>query len=146
MQTHPEGGFYREIYRSPEIIETQQGKRNLSTAIYFLLTSENISRFHRIQSDEIWFWHEGSPLSVHTLSEEGHQIMSLGPANEESCQPQRLVQAKTIFGSSVDSLGSYALVSCVVSPGFDFEDFELFSTESLLALYPEEKEIIHRLT
>ncbi|WP_144606709.1 cupin domain-containing protein [Algoriphagus algorifonticola] len=146
MQAHPEGGFYREIYRSPETIETDNGKRNLSTAIYFLLTSENISRFHRIQSDELWFWHEGSPLSVHTLSEEGHQIMSLGPANEESCQPQRLVQAKTIFGSSVDSPDSYALVSCVVSPGFDFEDFELFSTGSLLALYPEEKYIIHRLT
>ncbi len=64
---HPEGGFYKEIFRSPEGFETEHGERNLCTSIFFLLTSENVSRFHRIKSDELWFFYEGSPLTVHTL-------------------------------------------------------------------------------
>lgn len=53
---HPEGGFYKETFRSVEGIETEQGERNLCTSIFFLLTSKNVSRFHRIKSDELWFF------------------------------------------------------------------------------------------
>ncbi|MDE0559183.1 cupin domain-containing protein [Algoriphagus sp. NF] len=146
LQPHPEGGFFTETYRSTEILETASGKRNLATVIYFLLTSENHSNFHRIKSDEHWFWHEGSTLSVHILGEKGHQILALGPVGESGCSPQQLVPANTIFGSTVDHPNSYALVSCVVAPGFDFKDFELMDMELLLNQYPDAEEIIRKLT
>ncbi|MDI1321677.1 MAG: cupin domain-containing protein [Algoriphagus sp.] len=144
---HPEGGFYKETFRSVESIETVQGERNLFTSILFLLTSENVSRFHRIKSDELWFFHEGSPLTVHTLGETGYGSLSLGLSSSGSgCLPQQLVKANTIFGSTVDQPESYSLVSCVVAPGFDFRDFELFETKDLLPLFPKAEAIIRRLT
>lgn len=147
LSPHPEGGFYAETYRSDDRIGTDSGKRNLSTAIYFLLTSENVSKFHRIKSDELWFFHEGSNLTVHTLSELGHKQFSLGnPSTKGKAYPQQLVPANTIFGSSVDEPDSYALVSCVVAPGFDFADFELFEAEDLLPLFPGAGNIIRKLT
>ncbi|WP_425636455.1 cupin domain-containing protein [Algoriphagus yeomjeoni] len=147
LSPHPEGGFYSETYRSDVNIGTNSGKRNLTTAIYFLLTSENVSKFHRIKSDELWFFHEGSTLTVHKLTEKGHKQLSLGiPASANNTAPQHLVEANTIFGSSVDEPNSYALVSCVVSPGFDFADFELFEAKDLLEKYPEASSIIKKLT
>jgi uncharacterized protein len=146
MKAHPEGGFYAETYRSESAIDTENGKRQLITSIYFLLRSEDVSHFHRIQSDELWFWHEGSSLSVHLLGSNGHKILKLGPVTELGSFPQHLVKANTIFGSSVDEPESYALVSCVVAPGFDFRDFELFKADDLLPLFPEAEGIIHRLT
>lgn len=142
---HPEGGFYKETYRSEEFIETPFGQRNLATSIYFLLTSENVSRFHRIKSDEHWYFHEGSPLTVHTLSADGYRTLSLGPVSEGH-SPYQVVPAGVIFGSTVDAENGYSLVSCAVSPGFDFEDFELLLEEDLLPQYPDQKEIIRRLT
>ena len=146
MKAHPEGGFYAETYRSEKSLETSTGDRSLITSIFFLLTSEHVSHFHRIKSDELWFWHEGSSLSVHLLGEKGHEILKLGPPDLAGTLPQHLVQANTIFGSSVDEPDSYALVSCVVAPGFDFRDFELFQAEDLLPHFPEAEEIIRKLT
>lgn len=146
MKDHPEGGFYSETYRAATEIETENGKRQLLTSIYFLLRSEDVSHFHRIKSDELWFWHEGSPLSVHLLGENGHEILKLGPVTDQNSRAQHLVASQTIFGSTVDQPESYALVSCVVAPGFDFRDFELFKTEDLLPLFPKAEEIIRKLT
>ncbi len=140
---HPEGGYYKETYRSEQTV----GNRSLMTAIYFLITSRNISRFHRIKSDEMWYFHAGSPLSVHTLTkEDGHQVYKVGLDVSKGETPQLLVPANTIFGSSLDSDDAYALVSCTVAPGFDFADFELFTTEELLCLYPEHEEIIRKMS
>lgn len=146
MKSHPEGGFYAETYRSGQVLDTSFGERNLATSIFFLLRSEDVSHFHRIKSDELWFWHEGSTLSVHLLGEKGHEILKLGPVDHSGTSPQHLVKADTIFGSSVDKPDSYTLVSCVVAPGFDFRDFELFKAHDLLPLYPESEEIIRKLT
>ncbi len=143
---HPEGGFYKETYRSIDLVKTPNGERNLCTVIYFLLTSENVSKFHRIQSDEHWFWHEGSPLTIHVLDENGHQKLSLGPINGTGSFPQQLVLAEKIFGSTVDEKDRFALVSCVVAPGFDFSDFELFTENQLVELFPYALEIIKKLT
>ncbi len=141
---HPEGGFYKETYRSAMTIPGME--RQLMTTIYFLLTSENVSRFHRIKSDELWFYHGGSPLIVHTLTAEGHQEHLVGNDFEKGYFPQFLVQKDTIFGSTVLEGNSYSLVSCVVAPGFDFADFELFKTEELISQFPDEELIIRRLT
>jgi predicted cupin superfamily sugar epimerase len=141
---HPEGGFYREMYRSESMLA--EPPRNLMTSIYFLLTSANVSKFHRIKSDELWFYHAGSPLIVHTLDDQGHKEMLVGPRFSEGQKPQILVPKDTIFGSSVFEENGYSLVSCVVAPGFDFEDFELFTKDYLLGKYPTEEAIISRLT
>ncbi len=143
---HPEGGFYNEFYRANLGVSTDSGERSIMTSIYFLLTSENISKFHQIKSDEMWFYHEGSPLTVHVIDSKGqYEKIKVGPVGEKN-KPQQLVPAGVIFGSTVDENNSYSLVSCVVAPGFDFEDFRLFSKEELLVKYPEHKEIIKILT
>lgn len=144
LQPHPEGGYFSEIYRSSETLETARGSRNLMTSIYFLLTSKDISRFHVIESDELWFHHEGSDLSVHVLDESGHHILPLGKKGSHA-RPQQLVPAGKIFGSTVDEPNAYALVSCVVAPGFDFRDFRLLSKAELIEKYPNFPEIIARL-
>jgi predicted cupin superfamily sugar epimerase len=141
---HPEGGFYKETYRSETTI--QGSERQLMTSIYFLLTGENYSRFHRITSDETWYFHEGNTLLVHTIESEKHTAHHLGLANEAGEQPFLVVKGGTIFGSEVKDREGYALVSCAVAPGFDFADFELFTTQDLLPLYPQHKEIILKMT
>ncbi|SNS31241.1 hypothetical protein SAMN06295967_10735 [Belliella buryatensis] len=146
LNPHPEGGFYKEIYRSDLGVNTASGERSIMTSIYFLLTSENISKFHQIKSDEMWFYHEGSPLTVHMIDESGrYEKIKVGPVGEEN-KPQQMVPAGVIFGSTVDETDSYALVSCVVAPGFDFQDFKLFEREELLKRFPEHAEIIEQLT
>lgn len=141
---HPEGGFYKETYRSETTI--QGSERQLMTSIYFLLTGENYSRFHRITSDETWYFHEGNTLLVHTIEGETHTAHHLGLANEAGEQPFLLVKGGTIFGSEVLGRVGYALVSCAVAPGFDFADFELFTAKDLLPIYPQHKEIILKMT
>lgn len=145
LQAHPEGGFYSETYRSDQLTASQD--RNLVTCIYFLLTSENVSNFHRIKSDEMWFFHEGSSLTVHTLDpQNGHLQHTVGNAIQQGQTPQLVVPKNTIFGSSVTDENSYSFVSCVVAPGFDFNDFELFTRDVLLEEYPESESIIRQLT
>lgn len=145
MLPHPEGGYYSEVYRSA--LEIPGKERQLMTSIYFLLTSDNVSNFHRIKSDELWFHHAGSPITVHVLNEKkGHIEINVGSDILNGDHPQALVKAGEIFGSSVDINDSYALVSCVVAPGFDFQDFELFKRAELIARFPEHQEIITRLT
>jgi predicted cupin superfamily sugar epimerase len=144
MKPHPEGGFYKETYRSTELC--LDGTRSLKTVIYFLLRSEDVSHFHRIKSDEIWYYHAGSPLIVHSIDERGKlRQQKLGVNLEEDEVPQYLVPKNTIFGSSVLDENSYSLVSCSVAPGFDFNDFELFKQHDLIKKYPEHVDIITKL-
>ena len=144
LKPHPEGGYYKETYRSVDTC--LDGSRNLQTAIYFLLTSDNVSHFHRIKSDEIWYFHAGSPLIVHTLTDKGHTQHLVGNDLLAGQTPQLLVPKDIIFGSSVLEKDSYSLVSCSVAPGFDFADFELFTKEDLMEKYGEYEEIIDLLT
>lgn len=141
---HPEGGYYSETYRSE--IELPSKDRQIATTIYFLLRSGEVSKFHRIKSDELWFFHQGSPLIVHTLDCSGHKEFILGNNIKNGEAPQYLVKGNTIFGSSVLNDNSFSLVSCVCAPGFDFRDFELFSSEDLIAQFPLHQEIIKQLT
>ena len=122
---HPEGGFYRETYRSEEV-----------------LNGINRSHFHRIKSDEHWFFHAGSPLLVHTLDKNGHHKHLVGLELNKGETPHFIVPKNTIFGSQVLEKNSYSLVSCLVSPGFDFADFELIKRADLLKEFPQHREII----
>jgi predicted cupin superfamily sugar epimerase len=141
---HPEGGFYKETYRSEQTLDGAE--RQLLTSIYFLLSADNVSKFHRIKSDELWYFHTGSPLVVHTLSAHGHEQHHLGLDATKGQQPFLWIPKDTIFGSSIDQENGFALVSCAVAPGFDFRDFELFDRATLLAAYPQHSEIVERLT
>jgi predicted cupin superfamily sugar epimerase len=147
LQPHPEGGFFKETYRSSEKIsslpERFEGTRNFSTAIYFLLRSEDRSVFHRIKSDELWHFYQGSTLSIYVLTDEGMTIHKLGSNPEQGESLQVVIPANCWFGAKVESLNEFALCGCTVAPGFDFQDFEMADRNELLKKYPGyEKEII----
>ncbi|MBC7391663.1 MAG: cupin domain-containing protein [Opitutaceae bacterium] len=152
LSPHPEGGFYRETYRSLDLlpentIDRFPSDRNIATAIYFLLPSGKFSAFHRIFSDELWFFHAGTTLLIHSLDRiNGLQTHRLGLDLDKGEQPQITIPARYWFGAQVENSNSYALVSCTVAPGFDFLDFEMGKREKLSEEYPENKELIKKLT
>lgn len=146
LDKHPEGGYYKNSFTSAEAIDAFGTKRSLFTNIYFLLESKDISHFHRLKSDEVWYYHAGSPLLVHIIDEQGnYNEMKVGLDIENGEMPQVIVPKNSIFGSSVIEKDTFSLVGCMVSPGFDFEDFELFTQDELLTNYPQHEEIIKRL-
>jgi predicted cupin superfamily sugar epimerase len=121
---HPEGGFYREYYRSSITVPTAGGPRSAATSIWFCLPVGVVSHLHRLANDEIWYWHEGGPVIVHIIHPDGrYEQVELGAHTH-----------------------TYAAVSAMVAPGFDFEDFELAERDKLTALYPDHEETIRRLT
>ena len=147
LQEHPEGGFYKETYRSNQTIETDKNVfRNISTAIYFLLENENISLFHRIKSDELWFFHQGEALEIVFIKEGVLNTIILGNNLENGKMVQATIPANTWFASRVKNLNGYSLVSCTVAPGFDFADFELAKREDLINEFPNLKETIEKFT
>ncbi|TWO31680.1 cupin domain-containing protein [Seonamhaeicola sediminis] len=153
MQPHPEGGFFKETYRSKGLIREKDlndyinGKRNYCTGIYFLLTSDSFSAFHRINQDEMWHFYKGTPLKLHIISEKGnYSNVIVGNNLEKGEVPQFTVNARDWFASEVVDNGDYALVGCTVSPGFDFRDFELANRETLISKFPQHSEIITKLT
>ncbi len=153
LKPHPEGGFYKETYRSLQKIPQKvlgaafTGDRNCCTGIYFLLTSQNFSAFHRIKQDEIWHYYSGSSLYVHVISTDGvYNRYSVGMNLEEEELPQLVVPAGSWFASSVKNGNDYSLVGCTVSPGFDFDDFELADRKELINEFPDHKEVIAQFT
>lgn len=152
LQAHPEGGFYKETYRSSENIPAPGlpdrfgGSRSFSTAIYFLLRSEDRSLFHRIKSDELWHYHAGSSLSITVLDDRGLTLHKLGPELEKGESLQIVIPAGSWFGAKVDQENSYTLSGCTVAPGFDFQDFELADRATLLKTFPTHPDIIEQLT
>lgn len=147
LQEHPEGGFYKETYRSNQTIETDKNVyRNISTAIYFLLENENKSLFHRIKSDELWFFHQGEALEIVFIKEGVLNTIILGNNLENGEVVQATIPANTWFASSVKHLKGFSFVSCTVAPGFDFADFELANREDLINEFPNLKETIKKFT
>ncbi|MCR8969786.1 cupin domain-containing protein [Facklamia sp. 7083-14-GEN3] len=145
MEAHPEGGYFREVEKSESKIKVDGKERALYTSIYFLLEKGNPSHFHRLTADEIWYYHHGQPLTVHMISPEGNYTqVTLGLDLANGHVLQYRVPKGTIFGSTVEE--GFSLVSCMVSPGFEFDDFELFTYNELVEQYPEHEEIIKILT
>ena len=153
LEPHPEGGYFKETYRSiGEIDEENLGKefsssRNFSTCIYFLLTSDSFSAFHRIKQDEIWHFYDGSPIKLHTISEVGeHREYVIGKDILNGEQPQLVVNAGDWFAAEVILEDDFSLVGCTVAPGFSFEDFELPSRKDLVSTFPQHKSLITKFT
>ncbi|MDR0893914.1 MAG: cupin domain-containing protein [Prevotellaceae bacterium] len=126
MRPHPEGGYYKETYRSAETLTTDDGRtRNLSTAIYYLMCDNNISHLHRIKSDEVWLFHQGEPVELIIIEQNNLRIELLGNNLTTGERPQAVAPAGSWFGARIKNRKGHALVSCTVAPGFVFEDFEL---------------------
>jgi len=150
---HPEGGFYKRTYAADQVISKDclgdefDGERLISTAIFYLLTPGTFSAFHRIKSDELWHFYEGTSLHIHVIHPTGnYEILKLGDnlLNGESFQ--HLVKAGSWFASVPSKPDGYSFVGCTVSPGFDFNDFELADRELLSNDYPQHEMLIKRFT
>ena len=120
LRAHPEGGYYRETYRDIHTVDFENlGKRNLSTCIYYLLTSNTFSAFHRIKQDEIWHFYLGNPIHLHLIDTNGeYKEFLVGSNILEKQTPQFIVPAGYWFAAHVKS--DFALVGCSVSPGLIF--------------------------
>jgi predicted cupin superfamily sugar epimerase len=144
LARHPEGGYYRETYRSAERVTTPRGaERAALTTILFLLTGEDFSAFHRLTSDETWHFYRGDPLTIEIIDAAGRHerrvLSAEGPW-------QTAVPAGAHFGSYVANPPGYALVGCDVAPGFEFSDFFLATRGILTAAYPQHAGLIAKLT
>lgn len=152
LQAHPEGGYYKQTYRSEVLIDSValpdsfSGQRPISTAIYFLLPAGNFAAFHRIKSDELWHFYSGVSLHIHVIHQDGfYEMLKLGSDIEEGQSHQHKVPAGVWFASEPSCGEGFSFVGCTVSPGFDFQDFELGNAELLGNEYPDSLELINRL-
>jgi uncharacterized protein len=152
LAAHPEGGYFRETYRSDLFLDEKSipgytNGRSLKTAIYFLLKSDQKSAFHRLSSDEFWYFHQGSPLEVYIIHPNGElEEVILGNDFSLDQTPQLLLPAGTWFAARCVEEQSFTLISCSVAPGFDFADFELADRQGLSKEFPKHAMIITELT
>jgi predicted cupin superfamily sugar epimerase len=145
LAPHPEGGFYRETFRSPLLVSVPARERPASTAIYFLLAAGTFSALHRVLSDEVWHHYDGDPVELHTIDAAGvHDVALLGRRLALGERPQRVVPAG-VWQAALP-IGRFAFCGCTVAPGFDFEDFEMPTRAHLTGLYPHLGPLITRLT
>ena len=128
---HPEGGFYREMYRSPTLVSADgAGHKSAYTSIYYLLAGEDFSSWHRIKSDETWYFHSGCDVIIHFF-DENKELQTIQLGLNSKCL-QATIPANTWFAAKPIHQDSYCLVSCAVAPGFEFADFEIGQRDSLL--------------
>ena len=153
LAPHPEGGYFRETYRSSGRIDASHlpprfgGARCFSTAIYFLLEGTQRSLLHRIKSDEVWHFYDGASHTLFLILPGGDpREVVMGRDAGRGEVPQAMVPAGSWYGAVVNDPESYALVGGTVAPGFDFDDFELAERTGLVALYPQHRALIERLT
>ncbi|HTD93440.1 MAG TPA: cupin domain-containing protein [Chitinophagaceae bacterium] len=151
LEYHIEGGSFAETYRSSltlgDLAGGFNGPRNACTHIYFLLQRDQFSAFHRIRSDELWHFYSGDPLIVYEIDPDGHlteHLLGNDPRKGHSlfC----VIHAGSWFASRVLNDGDYSLVGCTVSPGFDFEDFELAKADELATTYKEHEGLIREMS
>lgn len=153
LKPHPEGGYYSQAFVSGRKVCSKLENssdivyRSALTSIYFLLVGEQVSKFHRLKSDEIWYFFRGSSVSIHVIDRTGnYQIKKLGSDFRNNDLPQQVVEAGNWFGATLNDKAGYAFVGCAVAPGFEFEDFELAERKTLLKSFPEHKNIVKKLT
>ena len=153
LQKHPEGGWFKEVYRSEEFTERihlparYSGARHHSTSIYFLLAGAEYSGFHRIKSDELWHFYAGTGLTVYMINDAGnYSEIKLGSNHAAGEVFQCAIPRGVWFGATVNQPDSFSLAGCTVAPGFHFDDFELAERGDMLYKFPQHRELIVRLT
>jgi uncharacterized protein len=146
LQPHPEGGYYKEVFRSDiEVVRSSSPKTNKAcTSIYYLLEAKDFSAFHRIASDEIWYFHKGEPLHIHVIDDDGvHVVNELSDAPSGSLSIA--IEPGLWFAAEIPLKTGFALASCAVAPGFEFSEFELADKQVLTSLYPQHALVIDKL-
>lgn len=153
LKPHPEGGFFHETYRSCEKIAARalptryRSERNVSTAIYYLLTPDSFSSLHRLRSDEIFHFYVGNPVTMLQLHGDGRgETITLGQDITAGQQLQVIVPRDIWQGMFLNDGGEFALLGTTVAPGFDFADFEIGDRSDLIRQYPTSAAMIERLT
>jgi hypothetical protein len=151
LKKHPEGGYFKEVYRSGEIIlpehlpKRYMKSRNFSTSIYFLLEGKQFSLFHILKSDELWHFYDGSSVLLYIINQKGKlSVNKLG--RDEDCELQLTIEKQNWFAAEVEDKKSFSLFGCTVSPGFEFEDFEMGRRDELIKNFPLHSDLIIRLT
>ncbi len=153
LTPHPEGGFFKETYRSKgfiseaELGKPYEGRRNFATSIYFLLHSGTFSAFHKIHQDEQWHFYMGAPIKLHIIAPNGdYWYENIGNNLSQGEVPQYTVLGGHWFAAEVPTKDGFALAGCTVAPGFDFKDFDMPMKAHLINLFPQHADIIERLT
>jgi predicted cupin superfamily sugar epimerase len=146
LQPHPEGGYYKEVFRSEHLINRlgSSAIKRAITSIYYLLEGTDFSAFHRIASDELWYFHKGSPLTIHAIDESGvyeaHQL-----SDEPSGNLSVAIKTGLWFASEISNNEGFALVSCAVAPGFEFSEFEMGDKQQLKSQFTQHADLLDRL-
>jgi predicted cupin superfamily sugar epimerase len=153
LAKHPEGGWFKETYRSRETVsssalpERYPGSRNFSTSIYYLITETGFAAIHKVASDEVFHFHLGDPAILSIISPAGELTeICLGPGIQDGHVLQAVVARDPWQGLDLKPGGNWALLGATVAPGFDFGDFYLPGADEMLKLYPQHDATIHRLT
>jgi len=152
LEPHPEGGWYREVYRSQESISMKclpsrfEREHSLCTSIYYLLHDRDFSAFHRIRSDEIWHFYLGSPVKLYMLKDGERELVMLGDNPGAGHVFQTVVPHGCWFAAEVAVPESFALLGCTVSPGFDFAYLEMATHSQLQEEYGRFATLIRRMT
>lgn len=152
LSPHPEGGYFKETYRSSATIpvgtfgDRFSGPRNVCTGIFYLLEAGDFSAFHRIRSDEMWHFYAGGALELHIIHDGKHQVARIGRDVSGGELLQFVVPAGAWFASTPAEGSAYSLLGCTVSPGFDFSDFEMASRSELARTFPSHADVIARFT
>lgn len=146
LQPHPEGGFYKEVFRSEiEVRAAYSAKvKQAITSIYYLLEGNDYSGFHGLKSDEIWYFHKGSPLHIHVLDNAG-LLQSIELSDLATGSLSVVIPAGLWFAAEIPSKQGFCLASCAVAPGFDFSEFEMAEKNTLCQGYPQYAGMIARL-
>lgn len=141
LEKHVEGGYFSEVYTS----QFSQNNRETAGSIYFMLVKDDISHFHKMDCDEIWYYHEGGGLRITMF--EGGQVkeVTLGRNLKKNQKFMVVIPANTIFAAENLNKKSYTLVSCVTTPKFKYKHFQLITKDELKNLYPQVSEEILRL-
>lgn len=132
LQAHPEGGYFAELYTAPLALGSVEGERPLGGSIYFLLKQQDISHFHVIDCEELWYYHSGCGLQLYLLSPEGRlETRRLGLAVEQGEAPMVVIPKGYCFAAENLDQEGYTFVSCVTMPRFRYEGFRLVPYEEL---------------
>jgi len=142
---HPTAGYYAEMYRSVvNVILPDTQIRSAHTAIYYLLSSDEIGHWRRLKSDETFHFYSGEDLLIHLINTKGElSLLRLG--HSEIATLQFTIPAGTWFALEVAKPQAYSLVACCVTPGFDYADYEILSKRFMLKTFPQHADILQRL-
>jgi len=141
LAAHVEGGYFSEVYTSP----FAENGRPTAGSIYFLLDKNDISHFHKIDCDEIWYYHEGGGLKIFIIQNGKLETFLLGKNVEQNQRAMVIIPAGAIFAAENLDKNSYTFVSCATTPKFKYEGFKLLTREEILEVYPQAEEKILRL-